>query len=84
VIVGEADSASLFAAPCHTYTRALRSSVPVPNPDFRQERLMLNGAIPSPTKAYAGSRLRSRCPLAEAAGSPAQVAPGHHVLCHLA
>jgi oligopeptide/dipeptide ABC transporter ATP-binding protein len=66
VIVEEADNASLFAAPRHPYTRALLSSVPVPDPDFRHERLLLKGGIPSPTKAYVGCRLRSRCPLAEA------------------
>jgi oligopeptide/dipeptide ABC transporter ATP-binding protein len=87
VIVEEADSGSLFAAPRHPYTRALLSSVPVPDPDFRHERLVLNGEIPSPTKAYAGCRLRSRCPLAKAVcAEPVpwrEVAPGHHVLCHL-
>jgi oligopeptide/dipeptide ABC transporter ATP-binding protein len=86
VIVEEADSASLFAAPRHPYTRALLSSVPVPDPDFRHERFVLNGEIPSPTKAYVGCRLRGRCPLAKAVcAEPVprrEVAPGHHVLCH--
>jgi peptide/nickel transport system ATP-binding protein len=88
VIVEEADSASLFAAPRHPYTRALLSSVPVPDPDFRHERLVLDGEIPSPTKEYVGCRLRSRCPLARAVcAEPVpryEVAAGHHVLCHLA
>jgi oligopeptide/dipeptide ABC transporter ATP-binding protein len=88
VIVEEADSASLFAAPRHPYTRALLSSVPIPDPDFQQERLVLNGEIPSPASAYVGCRLRSRCPLARAVcAEPVprrEVAPGHHVLCHLA
>ena len=88
VIVEEADSASLFASPRHPYTRALLSSVPVPDPDFRHERLVLNGEIPSPTKHYPGCRLRSRCPLAKAVcAEPVprrEVAPGHYVLCHFA
>jgi oligopeptide/dipeptide ABC transporter ATP-binding protein len=88
VIVEEADNASLFAGPRHPYTRALLSSVPVPDPDFRHERFMLNGEIPSPTKTYVGCRLLRRCPLAEAiCAQPVprrEVAPGHHVLCHLA
>jgi oligopeptide/dipeptide ABC transporter ATP-binding protein len=88
VIVEEADSTSLFAAPRHPYTRALLSSVPVPDPDFFHERLVLKGEIPSPTKTYTGCRLRSRCPLAEAVcAEPVprrEVAPGHYVLCHLA
>jgi oligopeptide/dipeptide ABC transporter ATP-binding protein len=88
VIVEEADRTSLFGAPRHPYTRALLSSVPVPDPDFFHERVVLNGEIPNPTKTYAGCRLRSRCPLAEAVcAEPVpkrEVAPGHHVLCHLA
>lgn len=88
VVVEEADNASLFAGPRHPYTRALLSSVPVPDPDFRHERFMLNGEIPSSTKTYVGCRLLSRCPLAQAiCAQPVprrEVAPGHHVLCHLA
>ena len=84
VIVEEADSASLFAAPRHPYTRALLSSVPAPDPDFRHERLVLNGEITSPTKAYAGCRLRSRCPLAQAVcAEPVprrEVAPGQSMI----
>jgi oligopeptide/dipeptide ABC transporter ATP-binding protein len=87
VIVEETDSTSLFTAPRHPYTRALLSSVPVPDPNFRHERLVLNYEISSPTKEYAGCRLRSRCPLAKAVcAEPVprrEVAPGHHVLCHL-
>jgi peptide/nickel transport system ATP-binding protein len=88
VIVEEANSASLFCAPRHPYTRALLSSVPVPDPNFCHERLLLNGEVPNPTSVYDGCRLRSRCPLAKAAcGQPVpwrEVAPGHHVLCHFA
>ena len=88
VIVEEADSASLLADPRHPYTRALLSSVPVPDPAFRRERLVMNGEIPSSTKAYDGCRLRGRCPLAKAACAERvprrEVAPGHHVLCHFA
>jgi oligopeptide/dipeptide ABC transporter ATP-binding protein len=88
VIVEEADGVSLFKAPRHPYTRALLSSVPVPDPDFCHDRLVLSGEIPSPTKTYVGCRLRGRCPFAEAVcAEPVpwrEVAPGHRVLCHLA
>jgi oligopeptide/dipeptide ABC transporter ATP-binding protein len=88
VIVEEADTASLLAAPRHPYTRALLSSVPVPDPDLHRGRLVLNGEIPSPSKAYTGCRLRSRCPLAKAVcADPVprrEVAMGHYVLCHFA
>ena len=78
---------AIFDDPRHPYTRALLSSVLVPDPDFRHERLVLSGEIPSPTKTYIGCRLRGRCPFAEAVcAEPVpwrEVAPGHHVLCHL-
>jgi oligopeptide transport system ATP-binding protein len=88
VIVEDADNASLFAEPRHPYTRALLSAVPVPDPDFRRERFVLSGEIPSPTKVYSGCRLRGRCPLAQPiCAEPVplrEVTPGHRVLCHLA
>ena len=88
VIVEDADNPSLFAEPRHPYTRALLSAVPVPDPDFRPERFILSGEIPSPTKVYSGCRLRGRCPLAQPiCAEPVplrEVAPGHRVLCHLA
>ena len=88
VIVEDADNHSLFAEPRHPYTRALLSAVPVPDPDFRRERFVLSGEIPSPTKVDAGCRLRGRCPMAQPiCAEPVplrEVAPGHRVLCHLA
>ncbi len=62
-------SASLFAAPRHPYARALLSSVPVQDPDFRQERLVLNGEIPSP------AMLTPDPGCAAAARSPRRFAP---------
>ena len=88
VIVEEADNASLFAGPRHPYTRALLSSVPVPDPDFRHERLVLNGEIPSPYKdlrrMQAAQPLPARQGNLRRTGSRREVAPGHHVLCHFA
>jgi len=86
-IVEEASAHDLFARPQHPYTRALLSAVPVPDPDVRRERLVLQGEPPSPIAVPTGCRLRARCPLAQPiCAEPValrEIAPGHRVACHL-
>lgn len=41
-IVEMADTAALFRAPQHPYTKALLSAMPVPDPDARRQRILLD------------------------------------------
>ena len=38
----------LFSNPIHPYTQALLSAIPVPDPDYKTERILLKGEITSP------------------------------------
>ena len=51
----------LFANPLHPYTKALLSAIPVPDPDFKMDRVVLEGSIPSPANPPAGCKFHTRC-----------------------
>jgi peptide/nickel transport system ATP-binding protein len=62
-VVESAPTAALFAHPRHPYTRALLSAVPVPDPERRRQRLVLEGDVPSPIAPPPGCAFHPRCPL---------------------
>lgn len=87
-VVEVADKKELYRNPAHPYTKALLSSVPVPDPEHVKERIILQGDLPSPSNPPSGCRFHPRCPVAIEQCkmiSPKLVGvnPGHKVSCHL-
>ncbi|MFB0846070.1 ABC transporter ATP-binding protein [Paenibacillus oleatilyticus] len=82
------DKKSLYKQPLHPYTQALLSAVPIPDPNAKRERIVLQGDVPSPANPPAGCAFHPRCRHAVAAcreqqPTLKQVAPQHEVACHL-
>lgn len=77
----------IFEHPFHPYTKALLSAVPVPDPDYKVNRIILKGDVPSPLRMPTGCRFHTRCPMArpECAQNNDlfmhEVTPGHFVAC---
>jgi peptide/nickel transport system ATP-binding protein len=88
-VVEIADKKDLFDSPLHPYTKALLSSIPVPNPDIKRERILLEGDVPSPINPPNGCRFHTRCPFATEkcmVEEPAirELGTNHFVSCHYA
>jgi len=93
-LVEMADTEELFKSPKHPYTEALLSAVPVPDPDFKMDRIILEGDVPSPVNPPSGCVFHPRCryyaknqwaqckseipPLVDVTGQ------GHFAACHFA
>ncbi|MEN9589863.1 MAG: hypothetical protein RLZZ481_1649 [Pseudomonadota bacterium] len=87
-IVELAERRELFSAPLHPYTKALLSAVPVPDPQKKTQRTVLQGDVPSPIKRPNGCHFHTRCPVALErckTEAPAQtvLGSGRMVSCHL-
>jgi len=57
-----APAKKLFEHPMHPYTQALLSAIPVPDPDFKMERIAMKGELTSPINPEPGCRFARRCP----------------------
>src|SRR5579859_1867691 len=76
-VVEVADRNDIYVAPQHPYTRALLSSIPVPDPDVEagREPILLQGEIPSPVNPPSGCRFHTRCPIAKVPGVCSETEP---------
>ncbi|HMO58443.1 MAG TPA: dipeptide ABC transporter ATP-binding protein [Roseiflexaceae bacterium] len=88
-VVELAERMELFRQPRHPYTRALISAIPIPNPEKRKERILLQGDVPSPINPPKGCRFHPRCWMAreicrEVEPVFEEKAPGHWSACHFA
>lgn len=87
-IVEQADKKSLFDKPLHPYTQALLSAVPVPQPNTKRERIILEGDVPSPANPPQGCAFHPRCSACMDICKTVRpelrdVGDGHYVACHL-
>ena len=78
----------IFSNPLHPYTEALFSAIPVPDPNAKMKRIVLEGNIPSPANPPSGCKFHTRCARCTErckTETPCQheVEPGHYVVCHL-
>jgi peptide/nickel transport system ATP-binding protein/oligopeptide transport system ATP-binding protein len=85
-IVEVADRDELFRNPLQPYTQALMSAIPIPDPTFKRERIILQGDVPSPINPPKGCRFHPRCPVAIEACSKmepplVEVSPDHLAAC---
>jgi len=89
-LVELAPAKELFENPMHPYTKALLSSIPVPDPELARakERIKVTGEPPSPINPPSGCRFHPRCPHATEKcrhDEPAlkEVGKDHFVACWL-
>ena len=87
-LVEYGSTADIFKNPLHPYTKALFSAIPIPDPQARMDRIVLEGSIPSPANPPKGCKFHTRCAYCTErckTETPVQreVEPGHYVVCHL-
>ncbi len=87
-IVELTDTKRLFENPLHPYTEALLKSIPVADPEKRQEQGVLKGDVPSPINLPEGCRFHTRCdrcmPICKEVNPEyKEISEGHFVECHL-
>ena len=89
-LVESGKTEELYENPFHPYTKALLSSIPIPDPDTEKQRkcIVLEGEVPSPINPKPGCRFAPRCRYAinvcqSISPEFKEVEKGHYVACHL-
>jgi oligopeptide transport system ATP-binding protein len=78
----------LYEKPLHPYTKALLASVPIPDPDVKNDRKLLAGDLPSPSNPPLGCAFHTRCNecmdvCKTTRPELLEIEPGHYAACHL-
>jgi oligopeptide/dipeptide ABC transporter ATP-binding protein len=87
-IVEIAHRGEFYSNPLHPYTQALMAAIPIPDPNIKRERMILQGDVPSPLNPPPGCRFHPRCPYAMDICSQeepplVEVSPDHWLACFL-
>jgi peptide/nickel transport system ATP-binding protein len=87
-LVEYGDTEDIFRNPLHPYTKALFSAIPIPDPNYKMKRIVLEGSIPSPANPPAGCKFHTRCAQCmeickTQVPEQKEIEPGHFVVCHL-
>ena len=87
-LVEFSETENIFSHPLHPYTVALFSAIPIPDPNYKMKRIVLQGSIPSPANPPSGCKFHTRCEKCmelckHIAPDWAEVEPGHFCACHL-
>ena len=87
-LVETGSTEDIFAKPLHPYTEALFSAIPMPDPDLKRNRIILEGNIPSPANPPSGCKFHTRCRKCmeickTQIPEEKDMGNGHMVRCHL-
>ena len=84
-----ANAEELYSAPLHPYTEALLSAVPVADPLYKSDRIVMQGDVADPSNPPSGCYFHPRCRYVEEvcktkAPEFRELKPDHFVACHRA
>lgn len=79
---------AIYTRPAHPYTQSLLSTIPVPDPERRRQRIVLEGEMPDPSNPPPGCRFHKQCPMAmdvcrQVEPELTNLEGGHYSACHL-